>query len=1042
MITLHGTWTTVDPLNGTFFLWGESDPATQHKRRGRPRKSAGEKQHPFHAGIKELEAGAGAINSSCIRHIADAGARAEQVLILPSATDRPLRSASPSALESGEETNPDSSLQFLPWTVTGINIKPGNALVLLSSIAESQKRIGDMAIGPDLLYWSKVAKFTLKLLISQQFRPEVVEVMSGKAYSRWRFALTDETDRKHYASLENSMPLACIAVSGKAGIYNRKEALDLFINTALDTFIRDQIALPADSRMTNLLSQAWLDSLGTGESIRLSAPEMKKLKDSAGRWTSRMKTESKQALKTCFILEPPAPDTEYPEAPWNLRYCLQASDDPSLVIPAETVWKELKKTLKYLNKRYDNPQEQLLQDLGKAMQMFPEIEPSLNTSKPLSATLSTSEAYKFLTEAAPLLQDSGYSIILPEWWRNSTGRLKLGARLRFKPKAEGKAGKSQFTMDTLVSYDWRLALGDQEITETEFRKLAALKEPLLQIGGKWFALKKEDIDSIMKAFRAKKTGEMALSEALRLNGGLEDFNGIPVSGMKSSGWLAELFDRLAAGEKITSLAPPDGFNGELRDYQVKGYSWLAFMKKYGLGSILADDMGLGKTIQLLALLLKEKERGTKGPTLLICPTSILGNWQREAKKFAPALKVHIHHGAGRADKEQFGKIVKAHDLILSTYAHAYRDEELLKEVNWKLVVLDEAQNIKNHHTRQARAIRALKADHRIAMTGTPIENRLSELWSIVDFLNPGYLGKAETFRKQFAIPIERYDDAARSEKLKQAIKPLVLRRVKTDPAIIKDLPDKIEIKEPCNLTKEQATLYEAIVENMLKSIDKATAMQRRGIVLASLMKLKQVCDHPSLYIKTGAVTDDKTLIRSGKLKRLTELLEEALAEGDSVLIFTQFVEMGEMLKAYLQSTFDEEALFLHGGVPQKARDKMVLRFGEKDGPRIFIVSLKAGGVGLNLTKASHVFHFDRWWNPAVENQATDRAYRIGQSKNVLVHKFVCAGTLEEKIDELIESKKALSANILGTGEDWITELSTEQLRDMVMLRWDEVADDG
>ncbi|WP_424357105.1 DEAD/DEAH box helicase [Methanocella sp. MCL-LM] len=1042
MITLHGTWTTVDPLNGTFFLWGESDPAIQHKRRGRPRKSAGEKRHPFQAGVKELEEGAGTINSACMKYLADPNAQADQILVLPSTTDRPLRSAGPSARESGEEKSPDSDFQLLPWTVTGINIKPGNALVLLSSLAESQKRVGDTSIGPDLLYWSRAAKFTLKLLISQQFRPELIEVMSGKAYSRWRFALTDEADRKHYASLENSMPLACIAASGMTGTYSRKEALDLFINAALDSFIRDQITLPADSRMLSVESQAWLDSLGTGESIRLSTPALKKLKESTGRWTSRMRTESKHAFKTCFILEPPAPDTEDPEAQWNLKYSLQASDDPSLVIPAETVWKESKKTLKYLNKRYDNPQERLLEDLGKAMQIFPAIEPGLNTSKPLSAALSTSEAYKFLTEAAPLLQDSGYNVILPEWWRNSTGRLKLGAKLHFKPKAEGKAGKSQFTMDTIVSYDWRLALGDQEMTETEFRKLAALKEPLLQIGGKWFALKKEDIDSIMKAFRAKNTGEMTLSEAMRLNGGLEDFNGIPVSDMKSSGWIAELFDRLSSGEKITRLSPPEQFAGVLRDYQVKGYSWLAFMKKYGLGSILADDMGLGKTIQLLALLLKEKEEDIKGPTLLICPTSILGNWQREAKKFAPALKVHIHHGAARAEKERFGKIVKTHDLILSTYALAYRDEELLKEVNWKLVVLDEAQNIKNPHTRQARAIRALKADHRIAMTGTPIENRLSELWSIVDFLNPGYLGKAETFRKQFAIPIERYDDTARSEKLKQAIRPLVLRRVKTDPAVIKDLPDKIEIKEPCNLTKEQATLYEAIVEHMLKSIDNATPMQRRGIVLAALMKLKQVCDHPSLYIKTSTAATEKALIRSGKLKRLTELLDEALAEGDSVLIFTQFVEMGEMLKAYLQSTFDEEALFLHGGVPQKARDKMVLRFGEKEGPRIFIISLKAGGVGLNLTRASHVFHFDRWWNPAVENQATDRAYRIGQNKNVLVHKFVCTGTLEEKIDELIESKKALSANILGTGEDWITEMTTDQLRDMVKLRWDEVSDES
>jgi SNF2 family DNA or RNA helicase len=544
----------------------------------------------------------------------------------------------------------------------------------------------------------------------------------------------------------------------------------------------------------------------------------------------------------------------------------------------------------------------------------------------------------------------------------------------------------------------------------------------------------------MKAFKKGRSGEMSLAEAMRLNGGMDDFDGLPVNGATYAGRVADVMKSLASGDKISKLSPPDDFVGELRDYQVKGYSWLSFMKKYGMGTILADDMGLGKTIQLLALLLKDKENGAAGATLLLCPTSVAGNWLREAGRFAPSLRVHLHHGTGRADKDALEKLARSHDLIVSTYALAYRDEEALKSVLWRMIVLDEAQGIKNPYTRQSRAIKSLHAGHRIAMTGTPVENRLSELWSIMDFLNPGFLGSLDGYRKRFAIPIERYDDTAAAETLRNVVRPFILRRVKTDPAIIRDLPDKVEIRESCNLTKEQATLYEAIVEGMLKNADDAEGIKRRGIVLSGLMRLKQVCDHPSLYV--GGGTNGKAEAgRSGKMERMTELLDEALAEGDSALIFTQFVDMGGMLKAHLSDAFGEEVLFLHGGVPRKARDRMVQRFGEPGGPRLFIVSLKAGGTGLNLTRASHVFHFDRWWNPAVEDQATDRAYRIGQTKNVMVHKFVCIGTLEEKIDALIESKKALSSSVLGTGEDWITELSTDELRDMLTLRREAIADE-
>ncbi len=375
--------------------------------------------------------------------------------------------------------------------------------------------------------------------------------------------------------------------------------------------------------------------------------------------------------------------------------------------------------------------------------------------------------------------------------------------------------------------------------------------------------------------------------------------------------------------------------------------------------------------------------------------------------------------------------------MISTYALAYRDEEILKEVEWNGVVLDEAQNIKNQFTKQSQAVRKFKSNYRVALTGTPVENRLSELWSILEFLNPGYLGSAEGFRKKFALPIERYNDKEVGVKLRSIVSPFILRRLKTDSTIIKDLPDKIEMKVHCNLTKEQATLYEAVVKDMLTKIEESKGIERKGMVLSALVRLKQVCNHPALFLGDGSALPG----RSGKLNRITEMLEEVLAENDAALVFTQFAEMGGMLKTHFQGVFGQEVLFLHGGIPQKHRDQMVMRFSEKNGPRIFILSLKAGGVGLNLTRASHVFHFDRWWNPAVENQATDRAFRIGQTKNVQVHKFLCDGTLEERIDEMIEDKKALAENIIGIGEGWLTEMTTEQLRELFALRREAIADE-
>lgn len=475
---------------------------------------------------------------------------------------------------------------------------------------------------------------------------------------------------------------------------------------------------------------------------------------------------------------------------------------------------------------------------------------------------------------------------------------------------------------------------------------------------------------------------------------------------------------------------PPSFRGTLRPYQQRGVDWLVFLRRFGFGACLADDMGLGKTVQLLAYLahVKEIERPDT-PALLICPTSVIGNWQKECARFTPDLRVYVHHGPNRAKNDAFVQTAGEADLVITSYNLAHLDHDDLKQMHWHVICLDEAQNIKNAQTKQARAIRRLSGKHKIALSGTPVENRLGELWSIFHFLNPGYLGSAAEFERRFAGPIEKEGDAHKKAALQTLIRPFLLRRTKTDEAVALNLPDKLEQKEYCPLTAEQAALYEQLVNDTLERAKEASPFARRGLILQMLNGVKQICDHPALYLKERRPR--QLVERSHKLEKLIELIEQIRANDESCLIFTQYVRMGEMIQQLLSDLFDEPVLFLHGGVPKQTRDRMVDEFQAKKAP-IFLLSLKAGGTGLNLTAANHVIHFDRWWNPAVENQATDRAYRIGQTKFVHVHKLITTGTIEEKIDEMLEQKQAL-ADVITEGETWITELSDDELRDLLAL---------
>ena len=1033
MIVLHALWDTTD-----LHLWAESSALATSVSRGRGRRTRRPRPHPFSLGNDALRE---ALSDLCGESVTPDRSRALTTVLLPSTRTAPLSSPQ-LILEDGAEDRDDIALS--QWDVRTLALGPAAALDFLIALPITPPR--GVTFGSSLRFWVEAAKLTIELLARQCFVPALKKGEQDKRPSfraAWE-ALTSEEDARRMQMLASSMPPVCRAVQNKDRPLLPSDLVSSFVNEVLDAFVRASLAsaplLPPRRDQAPSLAERWLRALYS------DAPRLEATPSALGAFFKELEAWLSQAnplpsdipFRTCFRLDSPDDDGKQ----WKVSFHLQASDDGTLLVPAEKVWGTRSGVATFLKRRFENPQERLLADLGKASRVFPAIDDSLKTARPVAVTLDAERAYAFLRQSAPLLEQSGFGVLLPSWWQKPAAR--LSARLKLRPKGKASTASGLMGMDSLIAYDWQIALGDEVLTREEFEKLAELKVPLVKVRGQWVELKPEQIEAAVTFFRKRHgNGEMRLGEALWVGLGREVSEaGLPVAGVEAEGWIGDLLDKLGGGAKMTEVSPPATFNGELRPYQVKGLSWLAFLRQLGLGACLADDMGLGKTIEFIALLLHERGgRGRKsppGPTLLVCPMSVVGNWQKEIERFAPHLKAMVHHGAGRLSGPAFARQASKHDIIISTYVLAQRDQRLFSGVRWERVALDEAQNIKNPAAKQTQAIKKLDASQRIALTGTPVENRLAELWSIMDFLNPGYLKSAADFHTSFAVPIEKYRNSGRAETLKRLVQPFVLRRVKTDPAIISDLPEKMEMKVFCNLTQEQATLYQAVVKEMLDRIEDSEGIERKGLVLATLAKLKQVCNHPAQFIQDGS----KLPGRSGKLARLEEMLEEVLAAADKALVFTQFAEMGMMLRDHLRDTFSCETLFLHGGTTKQQRDAMVQRFqADRQGPPVFVLSLKAGGVGLNLTAANHVFHFDRWWNPAVENQATDRAFRIGQKRNVQVHKFVCLGTLEERIDQMIEQKKELAESIVGVGEGWLTEMSTDQLKQVFALSREAVGEE-
>jgi len=936
-----------------------------------------------------------------------------------------------------------------PWLVPVLSFEPAAALVVLTAFGQPGRGSERGAPSGSLQYLAALAALATDLAARGRVLPGLDADDDGGYSARWRPVLAG-ADALRARELTAAMPPVCRAASavGEPSSAVFTDALDGLTDVAVRAslaaapgFTLLPAALPG--RATPLPDR-WAAAL-TGESGRLNVGPSEsalaaQLAFALWAWQDAAQ-EPPGPVRTCFrLVEPDATEpgsgeqdgtaaegTQSAEARWRVQFALQSTDDPSLLLPAADIWSGAAAD-GWAAAGISYPEEDLLAGLGRASRLFPELDHELQGAAPDSALLDTSSALRFLKETGPLLAGAGFGVLLPDWVRKSRLGLKLTARSR-SAAGPGSVASPKFGLSDLVDFRYELAVGDQTLDPAELAELARLKVPLVRLRGQWVELDERHLKAALHFMERGGSGVMSSGDAL-LAGLGQGPPELPLTEVDADGWLGDLLSGSAA-TKLTPMPTPASFHGNLRPYQERGLAWLSFLGSLGLGAVLADDMGLGKSPQTLALLQAEREAGpAAGPTLLICPMSLVGNWQREAGRFTPELAVHVHHGADRLAGPEFAAAMTTADLVITTYGVATRDTAALAGIAWARVVCDEAQNIKNASTRQAQAVRAIPARAKIALTGTPVENRLTELWSIMEFTSPGLLGPAERFRQRYAIPIERNGDAAAAEQLKRITGPFILRRLKTDKSVIADLPDKLEMKVWCNLTPEQASLYQATVDDMMARIEAAEpGIERRGLVLATMAKLKQVCNHPAHLLGDGSRLDG----RSGKLARLEEICDEIIEEGDKALCFTQYAEFGRMLQPYLAARLGCDVHFLHGGSTKRQRDEMVGKFQDGADPAIFLLSLKAGGTGLNLTAANHVIHVDRWWNPAVEDQATDRAFRIGQRKDVQVRKFVCVGTVEERIDQMIEEKKALAERIVGTGESWLTELSVADLREVVAL---------
>jgi SNF2 family DNA or RNA helicase len=1067
MKILHGTWIPKSGTDfvrtGAFYLWVETDTIADRDRDKSIDSNIS--RHPQHLVMTELrEFLADSLGIQPINHRQFPEVFSSQYFLLPSHHDRPLPSLE---LARYLETDLPDTFDLGYWQIDCYQIATLNDSKLVSNVTKLLKDIHFLTIndltevqmGADLLFWYHYTQSLRQVILKDQYIPalryhpiEQVPAKSAKKtkknisapiaeiYPAWEIISEQYTaDIDRYSEL---MPLACVSgfstIPDAPILYDRAALLKHFSTCLLTEIIANTPSTATVDKQIDgsLLQMCWQQTGALPGNIIEIYEKWQTWRDKIAR------SQSTTNFYLCFHLQEPL----QPEKPWILSFQVAAKNDPSRRVPTDAYWELKGETLKSFQQQFGADFEQhLLMNLGYAARIYPKLWAGLETDKPTQLKLSTEETLDFLKESAWILEDAGYKVIIPAWWTpQGRRRAKLKLKATGRKASGGGKKKSYFSFDTIVEYHYELAIGNESVSTSEWQELVDNQSQLVQFRGQWLELDQSKMQEMLAFWQKNQadTPELDLLDLMKLaareNSDIEvDFDRDEL--------LSEIMGTLGDKSRIEVLPEPKLFNGKLREYQQRGVAWLNYLESLGLNGCLADDMGMGKTVQVIARLVQERELATAEelaalpPTLLIAPTSVVSNWQKEIYKFAPHLRSLIHHGSQREqDLKVFKNNLQACDVLITSFTLARKDEKLFGGVEWQRLVVDEAQNLKNPKAAQTKAINKIPAQHRLALTGTPVENRLLDLWSIFNFLNPGYLGKEAQFRKLFEVPIQRENDRVQSVTLKKLVEPFILRRVKTDPAIIQDLPDKVEQKLYCNLTKEQAALYEATVKDVEDKLNDVEGIQRKGLILSTMLKLKQICNHPRQFLQDNS---DFTPERSHKLDRLTEMVKEVVAEGESLLVFTQFTDIGEALVKYCKSTLRANTYYIHGGTSRDKREQMITSFQDPDTePTIFILSLKAGGVGITLTKANHVFHFDRWWNPAVEDQATDRAFRIGQKKNVFVHKFVTLGTLEEKIDEMIEDKKKLAGSIVGADESWLTELDNNAFKKLIALNRDTIMD--
>jgi hypothetical protein len=1026
MKVLHCAWipehTGGFVQQGDFWLWAEQ---------GTKGAQPDGKRHPRHLSKAEL---VGFLESPLGLSVSPYERRFHclpRSLLLPTADGAPL--PCPELEHGGEAEPPPAALQA--WEVDAYRlVRPVRQLGELRFLAYYHGP--EARPGADLLFWHYYTQSLKAVVLRDRYIPALAYRVPAEGepelYAGWEI-VADDYERLLQEAAER-MPEAAAAAG--PNYYEKTSLLRHCAEVLVHRLVSQAAAFPGLERR---IRGTLVGASGADNDIRPW-----KTGDQAelyGQWLGWRNKLAGRREETGFNLLLQLHEAYAEDAPWRLELLLAPRQDPSRQLPLARYWTlDPAARATYAALCGSDLDQKLLLALGQAARIYPALWEGLDQARPWGIELSLDEAFAFLGQGAWVLEDAGFTVLVPSFW-TPQGRRRAKIKLRAGgPHTAGGARRDTLGLDQLIDYRYDLSLGDEMLAEAEWESLVESKSPLVRHRGRWLALDREKMREMLEFWRRHRQGEhgMSLKDLMRRSAEDDDFFEI-----EPEHSLAEMLAKLHDHSRLQPAQDPPGLGTSLRDYQKRGLAWISFLESLGLNGCLADDMGLGKTIQVLARLTEERATPAEDPTaphsatpvpptLLVAPTSVIGNWKREIERFAPGLRAFIHHGAVRArDARKFRDTCLAHDVVITSYALARKDEKLLVQVPWKRVVLDEAQNIKNPLSAQTKAVLKLSAEHRLALTGTPVENRLLDLWSIFNFLNPGYLGKQSHFRQRYELPIQRDNDPQPAERLKRLIEPFVLRRVKTDPDIIRDLPDKLENRQFCHLCREQASLYEAVVRDVEQSLKGAAGLNRQGLILSTLMRLKQICNHPTQFLRDGSPFSAG---RSPKLERLGDMLGDVIGEGESALVFTQFAEIGERLEAYLGETLDCPVYYLHGGVPAGKRERMITEFqAPETGPAVFVLSLRAGGVGITLTKANHVFHFDRWWNPAVEDQATDRAFRIGQQKNVFVHKFITLGTLEERIDRLIEEKKEVASLIVGNDESWLSRLDNETFRELIAL---------